>query len=93
MIIEISAAFVAGLGVAVINKYVINNPRVSSRYTRFFKCCKENKPNEPDNRPERTRTIWRHRRLHKECTSSNFQNEDTKQKANARNESLREFSA
>ena len=43
MIIEISIAFIGGLGVAVINKYVINNPRVSGRYTRYFKCCKEKK--------------------------------------------------
>ncbi len=43
MIIEITVAFIGGLGVAVINKYVINNPRVSSKYTRYFKCCKEKK--------------------------------------------------
>jgi len=44
MVIELIIAFSAGIGVAIFNKYVLNNKRVSGKYTKYFGCCKEDKP-------------------------------------------------
>ena len=43
MILDIAIAFSAGAGVAVFNKYVLNNARVGRFYTKYFKCCRSKK--------------------------------------------------
>jgi len=43
MIIDIVIAFSAGAGVAIFNKYILNNVRVSRFYKKYFVCCKSNK--------------------------------------------------
>lgn len=41
MIIEITVAFIAGVGVSIVNKYVVNNPSVTKKLSKMVKCCRK----------------------------------------------------